>query len=116
MQQFQLEVNIISQNVACNLAVKYSCRFNLLNWKLFSFRTDNEEEVGSKIPYKRIAVRVSIAVGFMLAARFYFGPPEKDYTIARASEYKSHLFVPVPCSDDYSQELEIFKGNLLPLT
>ena len=59
-------------------------------------------------------MRVSIAVGFMLAARFYFGPPEKDYTIARASEYKSHLFVPVPCSDDYSQELEIFKGNLFP--
>ena len=56
-------------------------------------------------------MRLSIAVGFMLAARFYFGPPEKDYTIARASEYKSRLFIPVPCSDDYSQELEIFKGN-----
>ncbi len=69
-----------------------------------------EDTSHSNIPYRRMMVRVAIAISLMTFARFYFGPPEKDFTLLSAREHKNRVFYPVPCSKDYDEELQKFEG------
>ncbi len=66
---------------------------------------------GEGLPYGRMLKRAVFAILVMFCVRFYLGPPERDHTIVRATEFTSRKFIPVPCSDDYKHELTKFKGR-----
>ena len=79
---------------------------------IYILRGEEESHSGEVLLFtkRRVITQLLIVVGTIIAAR-YFLTPSKE-TFVSVVEHVRHKAMDVPCSKDYSEELNKFKGKV----